>query len=69
MSQCERILKYMQDFGSITTLDAVKDLGCLRLASRIYDLKRQGHNIADKPETGKNRYGESVRYKRYYLKS
>ena len=38
-TQCERIVQYMKDFGSITTLQAFTDLGCTRLASRVTDLK------------------------------
>ena len=33
--QVDRILDYMRRYGSITTLDAMLDLGILRLASRI----------------------------------
>lgn len=66
-TQCERIIDYITEFGSITGLDAIKDLGCMRLASRIHDLKRQGYHIIKKTETGKNRYGEQTTYVRYFL--
>ena len=39
MTQCERILKYMRDFGSINPMQAMKDLGVMRLAARVADLK------------------------------
>lgn len=38
--QTERVLSYMRRNGSITTLDAMLDLGVLRLASRISELKK-----------------------------
>jgi hypothetical protein len=66
-TQCKRILRYMQVFGSISTREAFNDLGVTRLASRIHDLKEQGIAISGKMETTKNRYGESVSYKRYRL--
>lgn len=66
-TQCERIVKYMQDFGSITTLQAFTDLGCTRLASRVNDLRNQGYDIKSKFVSGKNRYDETVSYKEYYL--
>jgi hypothetical protein len=66
MAQRDRIKLYMEDFGSITTKDAVIDLGILRLASRIHEM-RQDMRIEDKMETGVNRYGEPVSYKRYYF--
>ena len=42
MTQTERVHQYMRDFGSITQLEAMADLGVMRLASRINDMKRQG---------------------------
>ena len=66
-TQCRRILRYMQDFGSISTKEAFDDLGVARLASRIHDLKKRGVPIAGKMETVKNRYGEAVSFKRYRL--
>ena len=63
-TQCERIIQYMKDFGSITTLQAFTDLGCTRLASRVTDLKKQGYDIKSEFVSGKNRYDETVSYKK-----
>lgn len=41
-TQCELIHEYMKEFGSITALEAMVDIGCMRLASRISDLRRSG---------------------------
>lgn len=68
MKQTERILKYINDFGSITSLQAMQDLGVMRLASRITDLKQAGYEIDSEYVHSKNRYGEPMRYKRYYMK-
>ncbi len=67
MKQTERILQYKHDFGSITQLEAMQDIGCMRLAARIADLKRDGHAIRREMETSKNRYGEDTSYARYRL--
>lgn len=67
MSQCEKILKYMSDYGSITQLDALKEFGCMRLASRINDLKNKGYNIQKSMVISKNRYGETVSYAKYFI--
>lgn len=56
----------MQQYGSITSLEAFRDLGITRLSGVIFDL-RKDYNIASKTEKGKNRYGESTSYNRYYL--
>lgn len=66
-TQTERILDYMREFGSITQLEALKDLGVMRLASRISDLRRQGYKIISTTERVKNRYGETCRIKCYKL--
>ncbi len=65
-TQCERILDYIEEFGSITQREALCDLGVARLASRISDLKKAGYNIESKMEAVKNRFGEKCYVKRYY---
>ena len=66
-TQCEKVLEYMRMFGSITQLEALQDIGCMRLASRISDLRHQGYAIGRRIKTGKNRYGDSVSFAEYYL--
>ena len=66
-SQNKRVMQYLMDFGSITQLEALKDLGVMRLASRINDLRSAGENIIGDFEEVTNRYGETVRIKRYRL--
>lgn len=67
ITQCQRILDYMHQFGSISTLEAFNDLGVARLAARIHDLKGQGYNIISEIKTSKNRYGETTYFKVYRL--
>ncbi len=66
-SQCSKILRHMQDFGSITQAEAVTEYGCYRLAARIADLRKQGYSISSAPESTVNRYGDTVRFARYSL--
>lgn len=66
-TQCERILRYMQDFGSVNPQQAMADLGVMRLAARISDLREQGHAISRRMVAGKNRYGEAVSFAEYRL--
>lgn len=67
LTQCERVLRHLEDFGSITSLEAVNEYGIMRLASRINDLKGQGYAILSERVTGKNRYNETTSYSVYRL--
>ena len=66
-TQCEMILHYMRENGSITAWEAMKEIGCMRLGSRICDLRRAGHKITTNSETRKNRWGVQTTYARYTL--
>lgn len=67
VTQAQRVLEYINEFGSITQLEAIRDLGVMRLASRVSDLKRSGIPIKSEWEPVKNRYGEVSNIKRYSL--
>lgn len=67
-TQAVRVLDYIIEYGSITQLEALNDLGVMRLASRISDLKKQGYPITSTVEVVKNRYGENCYIKRYGMK-
>lgn len=66
-TQCDRLVLYMQDCGSITQMEAIAELGIMRLASRINELKKNGYDIEKKMIKGKNRYGEPVSWASYSL--
>lgn len=57
----------MKEHGSITPVDALREFGCMRLAPRISDLKDDVYKIQAVSESATNRYGDKVRYARYYL--
>lgn len=43
MTQADEILQYINTHGSISPLEALRELGCFRLAARIYDLEQKGY--------------------------
>jgi hypothetical protein len=55
----------MEDFGSISTMQAFLDLGITRLASRIHDLRRMGIDIDKTIVSRHNRYGEKTHFAVY----
>lgn len=65
VSQKSMVLDYMEEFGSITPIDAFRDLGITRLSAIVFNLKEEGHDIDKVIETGKNRFGNRTRYARY----
>lgn len=67
-TQADRVLAYIKTFGSITTLEAFRDLGVTRLSARIYELRARNINIESTNVTSKNRYGENCTYAKYYLR-
>lgn len=66
MTQTECVYEYMKTEGGITQLEALRDLGVMRLASRIADLRKKGIKIESVREAVKTRYGTTY-IKRYKL--
>lgn len=66
-NQNERILAYIKKHGSITQFEAMNQLGVMRLASRVSDMRSKGIPIASRLEEIENRFGEKCRIKRYFL--
>lgn len=63
-NQCNRILAYLQEQGSITSKEAYERLAIYDLPKRISELKKLGWDIRDKWETFENNYckGKAKRY-------
>lgn len=59
MTQCEMIVEYIKENGSITSLEAIKNLGCTRLSARISDLKDEGYKIHSEMVKVKTRNGKT----------
>ena len=67
MTQKELILKYIEDFGFITSFQAYADLGITQLGARIKELKALGYEFKTVNIKDKNRYEKPTHYYRYYL--
>lgn len=65
-TQVQRVIKYINDFGSITPLEALADLGIMRLSARIWDIRHKCNlNIVTDVIKSQNRYGDPVRFAKY----
>ena len=63
--QCRRVLEFLDENDSINPMQAMNQLGIMRLAARIDDLKWFGYNFTTEITRTKNRFGEPVRYATY----
>ena len=55
--QKQRVIEYTRETGSITQLEAIKELGVLRLSGVIFELKKDGYAIKSELVPVKTRYG------------
>jgi hypothetical protein len=67
ITQRDRVLQYIKEFGSITSMQAYSDLGCTQLATRISELKERGYEFSKTRINTKNRYGDKTHYDEYRL--
>lgn len=67
MTQCERVLRHLRDYGCIDQSTAGREYGVARLAARINDLKRRGHPIRTEMIHGVNRYDEPTKWAEYHI--
>ena len=67
MTQEERVIDYLSKNLTINSIQALNELGIFRLASRVSNLKKQGHNIYSRMIPVTNRYGEKCHVSEYSL--
>jgi len=67
MKQEQRVLEYLKTHPGITSLDAFREFGITRLSARIWNLRREGHEIVTQRVTVRNRYGEKITTALYIL--
>ncbi len=66
-AQVERAIAYMREHGSLTSLEALTNLGILSFPKRICEMKKQGFYVKSQWEHGESAFGNKYRVKRYYL--
>lgn len=65
ITQCEMIVDYINEYGSISALEALRDLDVYRLESRICQLKKQGYKIKSEMVSVATRNGGRTHIARY----
>jgi len=69
MKQVDRLHDYLKEFGSVTQLQALRDLGIMRLSARIADLKKLGVEITTLRKPVKNRWGDTIHVVEYLIEA
>lgn len=67
MTQTDKVLRFIQANGSITSMQAFHNMGVTRLAARIADLRKRGVGIVSKTVSGKAKDGTPIHYSVYSL--
>ncbi|MBR1386274.1 MAG: helix-turn-helix domain-containing protein [Bacilli bacterium] len=68
LTQKDRIIKWLEDYGSITSWDAYRELGITQLGARVFELKELGYKFSKETVCTKNRYGYPTHYDIYRLR-
>ena len=63
-NKTEKVLEHLQEFGSITSLEAIELYGATRLSSIIFNLRKK-FRIDGENMICSDRYGNTARYTKY----
>jgi len=67
MTQKQRVLRHLEEYGNIEPMLALREYGIYRLSDVILKLRDMGYSIETKEIQTKNRFGEPARYAKYIL--
>lgn len=62
-----QVLKHLQEYGTIESMQAINQYGATRLAAIIFDLRKRGYVINTMMIESTDRNGNPCRYARYVL--
>ena len=70
MTQKDRILRHLKDYGHITSWESFSEYGITRLSAIIYNLKHiDGYSFDEEWQTRINRYGEKASFTKHRTKT
>lgn len=68
MTKTQAVLDWLKTHASISSMEAIQSFGATRLSAIIFNLKRKGYDIETVMVEGTDRFGNPMRYARYYLR-
>lgn len=69
MNKTKAVLQWLQTGAGISSMEAIKQFGATRLSAIIFDLRKKGYDIEMVWCNGTDRFGNRMRYGRYYLRN
>lgn len=67
-NKTKAVLQWLQTGAGISSMDAIKQFGATRLSAIIFNLRKRGHVIEMVWCEGTDRFGNPMRFGRYYLR-
>ena len=68
MTKTKAVMLHLEEKGSITSWEAIKEYGATRLSAIIFNLRHKyGMNIVSEPYEFVDRYGNKSSYAKYVL--
>ena len=67
VTKFNQVKEHLQNYGTITSWQAIQQYGATRLSDIIFRLRKQGYDIETKTEVTKDRNGNSCSFAKYIL--
>lgn len=67
-TQCGRLVAHIEKHGSISTMEAIIELGIVNPSARVMELRAAGFDVITTMTEGRNRFNEPCRYAVYTIK-
>lgn len=68
MNKHKAVLEWLKTNASISSMEAIENFGATRLSAIIFDLRKRGYNIETVMVDGRDRFGNQMKFARYYLR-
>ena len=66
-SKTEKVLNHLEEYKTITSLEAIELYGATRLSAIIFNLRKRGYNIITEDLPFVDRFGTKSHYGKYIL--
>lgn len=67
MTKFQQVKEHLENYGTITSWQAIQQYGATRLSDIIFRLRKQGYDIQTKTECAKDRNGNTCQFAKYIL--